>query len=95
MDAERKIHEDLLVKNLASVEGKMIHMTAKANEQGHLFAAIHEEAIVKQLKDELHVDVRPEFLKLAEHIKTTGEHKIEVAVQDKKAHFTLIVESTK
>lgn len=95
MEAEHKIHEDLLVKNLASVEGKVIHISAKANEQGHLFAAVHEGDIIKQLKDELHVDTRPQFLKLSEHIKTVGEHKIEVAVQDKKATFTLIVEAAK
>ena len=94
-EAEHKIHEDLLAKNLSALEGKSIHISAKANDKGHLFAAIHEGDIVKQLKDELHVDARPDFIKLSEHIKTVGEHKISVEVQGKKAEFMLIVEAQK
>ncbi|HEY4498624.1 MAG TPA: 50S ribosomal protein L9 [Candidatus Paceibacterota bacterium] len=95
MEAEHKIHEDLLAKNLSAVEGKSIHIAAKANEQGHLFAGVHADTIVKQLRDELHVDALPAFLKLPEHIKTVGEHSIEVEVQGKSATFTLVVESLK
>ncbi len=95
IEAERKIQEELLLKNLSSLEGKTIHISAKANEKGHLFAAIHENDIVTQLKDELRVEARSEYIKLSEHIKTIGEHKIAVSVGDKKGRFTLIVEATK
>lgn len=95
MEAEHKIREDLLLKNLSAVEGKSIHISAKANEQGHLFAAIHEGDIVKQLKAELHVDARTDFIQLSEHIKTVGEHAVDIDVQGKKTRFTLIVEAEK
>jgi len=95
LEAEHAIHADLLEKNLGSVEGKTIHITAKANEQGHLFASIHKEAIIQQLKDELRVEVRPDFLELPEHIKTVGEHTLTIAVKGKKAGFTLVVEAAK
>jgi len=94
-EAQRKVHEDLLVKNLSAVEDKIIHIKAKANEQGHLFAAIHENDVVKQLKEELHVDARPDFIKLPEHIKAVGEYKISIEVQGKKTQFTLVIESEK
>jgi len=95
VEAQRKVHEDLLVKNLSAVENKIIHIKAKANEQGHLFAAIHENDVVKQLKEELHVDARPDFIKLPEHIKAVGEYKIGVEVQGNRVQFTLVVESEK
>ena len=95
LEAERTIHENLLLKNFETVEGKTIHVSAKANEQGHLFAAIHESDIVKHLKEELHVDARADFIKLAEPIKTIGEHVFTIEAQGKKAKCTLVVEAEK
>ncbi len=93
LEAERKIHEDLLVKNLSALEGKSIHISENANEKGHLFAAIHEKEIANKLKEELRVEVLPEFIKLKEPLKSIGEHTIEVRVHDKHATFTLNVKA--
>lgn len=93
IESERKVHEDLLAKNLEGIEGKTIHISAKANEQGHLFANIHADAIVKQLKDELRVQAHADFLTLPDHIKTLGEHVIGVEAGGKKVKFTLVVEA--
>lgn len=35
-EAERAIREDLLIKNLKSIEGVTLEMSGKANAQGHL-----------------------------------------------------------
>src|SRR3989338_9110107 len=80
-DTERKIQEDLLFKNLSSVEGVVVEMSGKANEQGHLFASIHTEHIVTELKKQKGVDVLPEFLQIEKPVKELGEHKIAVKVQ--------------
>src|SRR3989344_4366917 len=51
MLAERKVQEDLLLKNLKSLEGVSIEFSSKANEKGHLFAGIHKAEIAEALKE--------------------------------------------
>ncbi len=87
----QKIHEDLLLKNLASLEGVSIEIAGKANEKGHLFAAIHAATIAQELKKQKGVDVLPEFLVIEKPIKELGEHEIPVKVQDKAGKFMLVV----
>ena len=89
--AERRIQEDLLFRNLSSTDGVVINMSGKANEQGHLFASIHPEAIVAALKSQKSIDLLPEFLQLDVPIKEVGEHIITVKARDKTGKFTLVV----
>ena len=93
-DTERKIHENLLFRNLAGVQGLTIEISGKANEQGHLFASIHPEAIITELKKQKGVNLSPEFLQLDKPIKEVGEHKISVKVQGKTGEFTLVVKAS-
>src|SRR3989338_8566966 len=58
---EKKIQEDLLLKNIASLKDVVIEIACKANEKGHLFASIHADTIVKELKAQKGIDVLPEF----------------------------------
>lgn len=90
---ERKIQEDLLFKNLSSVEGVTIEVSGKANEQGHLFASIHPDRIAAELKKQKGIDILPEFIQLEKAVKEVGEHKIPVLAKDKKGGFTLIVKA--
>ncbi|MDP3661590.1 MAG: 50S ribosomal protein L9 [bacterium] len=80
-----------LAKNLKTINGARVEISAKANEQGHLFAAIHESEIAKALKEKTGIAVSPEFLKSAQPIKTTGEHAIEIVAGDAKAACTIVV----
>ena len=93
--ADKKIQEDLLLKNLAALEGKTVHMSAKASDKGHLFASIHKDDVVRKIKEELRVDVHPDFLDLPEHVKAVGEHPLTLTLQEKKVKFTLSVEPEK
>lgn len=87
----QKIQEDLLLKNLASLNGVVVEISGKANDKGHLFASIHAETIVKELKAQKGIVVLPEFLVLEKPVKEIGEHEIPVKVQDKTGKFTLVV----
>jgi len=90
-DTKRVMGADALAKNLKKIEGARVEISAKANEHGHLFAAIHENDILKALKQKTGVEVAPEFLKIVHPIKTAGEHRIDVSAGDAKTHFTLSV----
>lgn len=90
-DSKRIASAEAIAQNFKKIEGARVEIISKANEHGHLFAAIHENDIIKALKEKTGVEVAPEFINLAHPIKTTWEHNIEVSVGDVKAHFTLSV----
>lgn len=91
---EKKIQEDLLMKNLEDLNGITITLKEKANEEGHLFAGIHKEEIISEIKKETRLDMIPEYIDLDKPIKKIGEFDIGVSVNGKKAKFKLIVEKS-
>mgnify|MGYP001586757199 FL=1 len=93
LTVEKKVQEDLLIKNLKSLDGAKIEIAEKANDKGHLFAGLHKEQIIPEIKKQTGLDVLPEFLVLDRPIKETGEQMIEVKVQDKTAKFVVVVKS--
>ncbi|HEU5114962.1 MAG TPA: 50S ribosomal protein L9 [Candidatus Paceibacterota bacterium] len=90
-EAERKVKEDLLAKNLKSIHDAVVEVTADANDKGHLYAALHAEEIAPLVKQTTGVDLLPEFIKLEKPVKEIGDHKIDIKVQGKSATFTLKV----
>src|SRR3989338_8675991 len=99
---EREVQENLLIKNLEEIKGKVVHIKAKADEKGHLFSGIHNEAIVEAMKAEHRADINPEFIALEKPIKMVGEFEVPIKVstpggsasggKDKKSSFKLMVE---
>lgn len=94
-EAERKIKEDLLSKNLKSIHDAVVEVAVGANDKGHLFAGLHAVDIAPLVKESTRIDVLPEFIVLEKPIKEVGEHKIDVKVQGKSATFTLKVTAKK
>ena len=92
-EMERKVQDDLLFRNLSSVDGLQIELDVKANEKGHLFASIHADTIAAELKKQKGIDVLPEFLQLDKPLKEVGEHKILVKAQGKTGGLTVIVKA--
>jgi len=72
----RKVKEEEVIKNLDAIVSKTYEIKAKANEQGHLFAALHKE----QLADALNID--SSFIDSDKNIKEVGEHEITLKVRD-------------
>lgn len=87
--AEKKVHEDLLAKNLHEVDGKTISLKLKANDKGHLFSAVHKENLVSEIKAQTGADILPDFIDLGGHVKEVGSHKVKVSAGGKEATLTL------
>ena len=94
LSQEKKLHEDLLIKNLEDLKGVTITLRGKANEQGHLFAGIHKEQLISAIKEATRLEVSAEHIILEKPIKELGEHEVKIIVQDKKASFKVVVEQT-
>jgi large subunit ribosomal protein L9 len=71
-----KMKEEEVIKNLDTITSKVYEINAKANEQGHLFAALHKE----QIADILNIDVN--FIVMDKNIKEVGEHEVTLKVRD-------------
>ena len=92
-DADRKVREDLLLKNLKDLSGVTLEISGKANEKGHLFAGIHKEELIPALKEQTRLDIDQSYIVLDKPLKEVGEHKVEVKVQDKSAEFTVVIKA--
>jgi len=92
IEIEREVQEELLLKNLEEIKGKVVHLKAKADEKGHLFSKIHNKDIVDEMKREHHADINEEFITLEKPIKEIGEHDIPIVIKGKKSSFKLIIE---
>ena len=88
----KKIDESLLQKNLKALGETVVTIKEKANEQGHLFAAIHKEELSAKLKEVSGLDIPAEYIDLEKPVKEIGEHEIPVVIGDKKGKFKLVVE---
>ncbi|MFA6554044.1 MAG: 50S ribosomal protein L9 [Candidatus Paceibacterota bacterium] len=90
-EGERKVHADLLVKNIKDLDGVTLTIVGKANEKGHLFAGIHKEAIVAELQKQTELQIDPSFIELDQPLKTVGEHMIKVNGGGKSVTFKVVI----
>lgn len=76
----------------AQVTGKSIVVEAKAGEGGKLYGSVTSGMVADALADQLGVDVDRKSLDLHGHIKTLGEHMIDIRLyEDVSAEVTLKV----
>lgn len=90
--ALKKVHTDLLMKNLEAIQGATVTLSGKANEQGHLFASIHKDEVLKALKTQAHVEMHPDYVMLDKPLKELGSFEVPVEISGHRATFTVVVE---
>lgn len=88
-EGEKKVHQELLFKNLEELSGATIVMTEKANEKGHLFAGVHKLEIIPAIQKQTRIQIDPEHIVLDKPIKEIGIHQVEVKVGEKSVKFNL------
>ncbi|MFH1426589.1 MAG: 50S ribosomal protein L9 [Candidatus Kerfeldbacteria bacterium] len=93
--AEKKTKEQATQSELTEaaekINGQTLSLKAQANEDGTLFGAVQESAIIDLLKEQGHV-VEANWLSIAEPVKKTGKHEITVTFPNgASATFTLSV----
>lgn len=75
---------------VAALTAETLQIAAGANEQDHLFQAVHEADVVTVAKEK-GIDIDAAMLKIATPIKSLGVHEIEVVTGDKKKTITIEV----
>mgnify|MGYP001599864260 FL=1 len=90
----KKVHTELLMKNLEALSGTVITLRRKANEKGHLFASIHKDEILVELKRSARLDMNPDYVILDRPLKEVGTYEIPVVIEKIRVTFTVVVEAT-
>lgn len=90
---QKQVHADLVKKNIENINGTKVVLKGKANEKGHLFAAIHKDEIITELKRTTRLDMDPSFMLLEKPLKEVGVHIIPISVDGHDANLTVIIEA--
>lgn len=88
-EGEKKVHQELLLKNLKDLNDVTITITEKTNDKGHLFAGVHKLEIITAIEKQTRLQIDPEYIILDKPIKEIGIHQIEVKVGNNSIKFNL------
>lgn len=83
----------LLTQNIASLALARIVIKVKANEKGHLYDAVGESDIAKAAKEQAHIDLPVDVIKLEKPIKELGTFDIPISSADTFGKFSIIIEA--
>lgn len=88
---EQTKNKNLLENIIKKISGQKIVLTKKASDKGKLFAAISVEDIALALQNKFSLKIKANEIKLKEHLKEIGEHKIEIEIEHKKVNIAIEV----
>lgn len=92
MEADKRNREAKVNEKIAAISEEPIVIESKANEDGHLFAGIKKEEILKLIINK-GAEIRPEELEMEKPIKETGPHEISVKISGKSAKIKIEVKA--
>lgn len=87
-----KVQEELLKNNFSGLKNKTVIIKGKKNDEGHLYAKIHEKEIYQALKEQFRIDLPDDSIKLEEPINKVGEHEIKIQSSGMSGILKIIVE---
>ena len=62
---------------VSQLEGATLEIAADANEEGHLYGSVNEKMIAEAAHAK-GLNLKPEQINLPQHLKTVGEHEVEL-----------------
>ena len=74
---ERRLVREQLERAAEKVNGAEITITARANEQGHLFGSVTEEHIAEALRDQ-GFEIQNKHVVLPEHLRMLGDYGVKL-----------------
>lgn len=89
----KAVRENLFEKSLDSLKESNLIAEKKANEKGHLFDGVDAREIAEIIKEDLKIEIPPEYIKLEKPIKEIGKHEIAVQKGEREINFQLEIKS--
>lgn len=91
--AAKEAQDVQLKEGVESVNGKTVTLHAKANEQGHLFAALRDEDISSAIYDQHGILFPKSAIALPEPVKVVGDIVVNIIGGGAKSAITVRVEA--
>jgi large subunit ribosomal protein L9 len=83
----------LLLQNISALAEARIVIKAKANEKGHLYDAVGEPEIIKAAKEQAHIDLPEDVIKLEKPFKELGIFDVPVSSGETFGKFSITIEA--
>ena len=78
-----------------ALEGVTLEFAEDANDEGHLYGSINEKKIAHTLKEK-GINLKEEYINLPQHLKTVGEHEVELELHPEvKAKIKVVISANK
>jgi len=90
--AQQKAKEAVLLKALEKIKDSLIIITAKVNDEGHLFAKVGKDDIAKAIQEQQDIEINVNDLILENPLKKIGEYELEIKTGDVVTNFKLKIE---
>jgi large subunit ribosomal protein L9 len=79
-ESRNKEKIEKILESVKNFGDKVIQIKAKANDKGHLFAAIHKNDLAKKIQEEVSPDVEENMINLSHDIKEIGETIVKISL---------------
>lgn len=89
--ALKKGEESLINKALVTLNGAEITLRGNASEKGHLFASIHQEEILREVKRVYGIELHPSYLVLEKPLKEIGTFEVPIVAGKGRIVLNVIV----
>lgn len=77
------------------LEGITVEIKEDANEEGHLYGSVNQKKIIAALKEQ-GITIKEENINLPQHLKTIGEHEVELELHPEvKVKLKLLISANK
>lgn len=84
---------EALAGSLKKLNGQTVVITAKATEEGHLFAGISADKVAAAIKEQKEIEIPAENVAIAEPLKGVGSHEVELKAADLSAKITIEIKA--
>lgn len=78
-------------KAVAGLSGASLEFSREANEEGHLYAQVSAHDVAAAIEEKVGVALPANHINFESQIKTVGEHKVKVTIDDKEIEVTVVV----
>ncbi len=89
----KEIATKLIAQNISDLADAHVVIKAKANEKNHLYDAIGETEIRDAAKEQAHIDLPEDSVKLEKPIKELGTFDIPVSHGEVFGKFSIVIEA--
>lgn len=90
-DSDKALQEQLLAQNIETLAEKNITITMKANEKGHLYDAVGAPEILDAIREQTHVVLPKDTIRLEHPLKEIGVHDIPIAYGAQFGRFSITI----